>query len=456
MPFCLVKEEHPSSAVEFSATGSFTSEFSLELVVCRSRQLEIYASPVIDGMRAQMDLIAEFPLWGLVTDMLAVRFPGRKRHSIVVAFEDAKMSVLDFDIDSLELKPSFLHNAETIIPACEVPPSYQSLKPVLRLDPQLRCFILLVYGRYLHVFPLAEPTTETDFILDDESFSENDDEDPNHLFRSTSSKPSVVALPGLQHQPTPKKDATPSRATMEDNICPEKIEPGESKPESRPMWSFVDANGDLKYFSVDLQQELRIRHVIMLEFLHGYYDPHLVVLHEKGITWAGRVEMEKNTCALTAVSLNLNGSNHSVIWDVPDLPHDTCSLTALPKPVGGVIVVTSSAVIHFSQLGARGVLTTDYVQPNDYPQHKLERSDEDILLDCVTLIVVDDTRLLLSLRRTGDIYAVDLQMDGNRVSHLDLYHAGRSVIISCVVSLGDGVYFFRIPVGRFRDCKGIE
>lgn len=88
-------------------------------------------------------------------------------------------------------------------------------------------------------------------------------------------------------------------------------------------------------------------------FLHGYYEPTILVLFKKGASWAGRVTRYAG-CSMVALSLSLSQRRHPVIWRINGLPFNASSLTSLPAPLGGALVFCRNSVLYFNQVWAGG------------------------------------------------------------------------------------------------------
>ncbi|VDQ11919.1 unnamed protein product [Trichobilharzia regenti] len=73
----------------------------------------------------------------------------------------------------------------------------------------------------------------------------------------------------------------------------------------------------------------KINNVIDMQFLHGFYEPTLLVLYETIGTWAGR-----DTCCIVALSFNLQKRTNPVIWFQESLPYDCNSVLSIPQPIG--------------------------------------------------------------------------------------------------------------------------
>lgn len=59
--------------------------------------------------------------------------------------------------------------------------------------------------------------------------------------------------------------------------------------------------------------------------------------------------MQKDTCCLTALSLNLSTKRHPRIWAAQNLPWDAQRL--IPVPTGGALVLCTHMVLFFAQVG---------------------------------------------------------------------------------------------------------
>lgn len=98
--------------------------------------------------------------------------------------------------------------------------------------------------------------------------------------------------------------------------------------------------------------DLRLRGINAVRdavFLHGYAEPVLLVLHEVAPTWAGRLALRHDTCALAAFSLSLAQKRATRIWGDAALPYDCSRLVAVPAPLGGALVMGTSFLLYRAQ-----------------------------------------------------------------------------------------------------------
>ena len=104
---------------------------------------------------------------------------------------------------------------------------------------------------------------------------------------------------------------------------------------------------------LDLAREMKISGARDVVFLHGYGEPTILVLHEKKPTWAGRLALVADTCAVSAITLDLDNKRHAAIWRRDALPHSCYRLCAMPEPLGGALVLSQNFIMHESQESSR-------------------------------------------------------------------------------------------------------
>ena len=108
-------------------------------------------------------------------------------------------------------------------------------------------------------------------------------------------------------------------------------------------------------YVLDLAREMKISGARDVVFLHGYGEPTILVLHEKKPTWAGRLALVADTCAVSAITLDLDNKRHAVIWRRDALPHSCYRLCAMPEPLGGALVLSQNFIMHESQESSRAL-----------------------------------------------------------------------------------------------------
>eukprot|EP00177_Eucheuma_denticulatum_P006591 GFKZ01011998.1.p1 GENE.GFKZ01011998.1~~GFKZ01011998.1.p1 ORF type:complete len:1886 (+),score=288.95 GFKZ01011998.1:248-5905(+) len=98
-------------------------------------------------------------------------------------------------------------------------------------------------------------------------------------------------------------------------------------------------------FMVDLPSDYSTANVKDFVFLHGSFEPNILVLLEPKRTWAGRAAIQRNTCQLLNISVDIRSKKHSKSWSMDQLPYDSQKLEAVPESAGGGALVVSVSVI---------------------------------------------------------------------------------------------------------------
>jgi cleavage and polyadenylation specificity factor subunit 1 len=111
-----------------------------------------------------------------------------------------------------------------------------------------------------------------------------------------------------------------------------------------------DNNVTLSSYIIKLTDlEERVDNVIDVQFLHGYYEPTLIILYEPVGTFPGRIAVRQDTCNMVAVSLNTQQRVHPIIWSLNSLPFDCSQLLPVPKPLGGALILAVNSIIYVNQ-----------------------------------------------------------------------------------------------------------
>ena len=119
----VAKDTHPPTSVHCSASGAFREPDEHNLIVAKGAALEIYAlkhktgtgkgpDAVVSESEGVLEVVGSYEMFGIVECMELVRFPGRQRDSLLLAFRDAKLSVLDWDPAQCDVRTTSLHYYE--------------------------------------------------------------------------------------------------------------------------------------------------------------------------------------------------------------------------------------------------------------------------------------------------------------------------------------------------------
>ncbi|TPX33999.1 2-dehydropantoate 2-reductase [Synchytrium microbalum] len=138
----------------------------------------------------------------------------------------------------------------------------------------------------------------------------------------------------------------------------------------------VDAKGNknpvLPSFVIPMSSiDPQVKHVVDMVFLYNYFEPTLAILFEPVQTWTGRLAARRDTKCLIVISLDLSRKQYPVLYRSDHLPYNCEKITAVPAPVGGVIISSPNALIHVDQSSTPGVVLAVngyYGMENESPQ----------------------------------------------------------------------------------------
>ncbi|XP_065870891.1 cleavage and polyadenylation specificity factor subunit 1 [Euphorbia lathyris] len=339
---------------------------------------------VMDGVSgASLELVCHYRLHGNVESMKVLPIEGRdssrRRDSIILAFKDAKISVLEFDDSIHGLRTSSMH--------CFEGPDWLHLKrgresfargPLVKVDPQGRCGGILVYDMQMIILKAAQ------------------------------------AGSGLVGE----EDA---------------LGPGGA----------ISARIQSSYI-INLR-ELDMKHVKDFIFVHDYIEPVVIILHERELTWAGRVAWKHHTCMISALSISTSMKQPTLIWSVANLPHDACKLLAVPSPIGGVLVICANTIHYHSESATCALALNNYAVSIDSSQ-ELPRANFSVELDAAKATWLSNDVALLSTKN-GELLLLNLVYDGRVVQRLDLAKSKASVLASDITTIGSSLFFLSSRLG---------
>jgi len=340
-------EVHPPSAVQCAASGHFTRAAALggcaEVLLARGNVLEVWSVGRRADAAAALQCEASFTLQAHIESLAVLRRRSgasrSQRDALLVATREAKLSVLEWDPLSRGLRTSSLHRWEGRLEGGAAGGAALTLGtetavaakgPRVLTDPEGRAAaVLLGGGGEVAVLPAVRA-------------------DRRRAARGTAR----VSRPSL-----PRSQAG-SGLAGDDDI-------GAARG-SRGAAALCGG------FLLDLRGR-GVRSVRDAVFLHGYAEPVLLLLHEVSPTWAGRLALRHDTCALAAFSLSLATGRATRIWGDSSLPYDLTALAAVPAPCGGALLFGASFLLYRGQ-GAAPVslaLQAHALGSPDVPQGEL-------------------------------------------------------------------------------------
>lgn len=442
------------------------------MVVAKSSLLQIYRVVTIstnsnassgDGIqtqrRAVLELAKEHKLFGNIESMVAVGNHSTGRDALALSFKDAKVSVVEFDESINDLRVISLHYFED--DKFKYGRTQFTSYPKLRVDPKNRCLVMEIFDSSLVVIPLKG------IIGNDKSDWEDEDDMLVDMDRRDMDSDMLGSKP---------KAKSPSKSPQSNKIYSKS--PRKTTGQSIP--SFVIPFRDIGN---------GIQNVRDYVFLHGYYEPTLLILFENPpLTSTSRLALVKDTCSAVAVSINLmassstrthinpNAKSHPIIWTIDKLPYSSFKLASVEEPLGGVFVFATNQLLYVHQRVVCGLglnseyanLDTDiYVTKNantpvassdtattsqnpNTNQILLDKSDFEFTLDNSHCTFIASDKLLLALKG-GELFIVHLVHDtSNRsgsIQHLFVTKAGASVISSNICRVSSQLLFIGSRLG---------
>lgn len=380
--FSICKQNHPATGVEHAIVCYFFNKVEkslvtaganvikifklvpdVELIKSRSEKLSEFQPP-----KSKLECIAQYTLFGNVMSIQSINLANSARDALLLAFSDAKLSIVEYDPDNHDLRTLSLHYFEE--EDMKDGWTHHHHVPIVRADPENRCAVMTIFGRKLVVLPFKR-----DNAIDD------NDTDIKPMINSTG----TGKAPILSSYMILLKD-------------------------------FID----------------KIDNVIDIQFLHGYYEPTLLILYEPLKTFAGRVAVRTDTCAMAAISLNLQQKVHPIIWSMSNLPFDCTRAVPIKKPLGGTLIFSVNALIYLNQsIPPYGVSLNSIAETcTNFPLKPQEELN--VSLDCAQVGFLEDDTLVLSLKG-GELYVLTLLADSMRyVRSFHFEKAAASVLTTCI------------------------
>ncbi|KAG8441693.1 hypothetical protein GDO86_010758 [Hymenochirus boettgeri] len=389
--YAVYRQAHPPTGLEFSMYCNFFSNSERNLVVAGTSQLYVYrlnhdcesTSKGEKGLevkthKEKLELMASFSFFGNVMSMASVQLAGAKRDALLLSFKEAKLSVVEYDPGTHDLKTLSLHYFEE--PELRDGFVQNVHIPKVRVDPSGRCAVMLIYGTRLVVLPFRRDTL----------------------------------------------------AEEHEGLV------GEGQKSSF-----------LPSYIIDIRElDEKLLNIIDMQFLHGYYEPTLLILYEPNQTWPGRVAVRQDTCSIVAISLNILQKVHPVIWSLTNLPYDCTQALAVPKPIGGVVIFAVNSLLYLNQsVPPYGVSLNSLT--NGTTAFPLKSQDSvRISLDCSQAAFISYDKMVISLKG-GEIYVLTLITDGMRsVRSFHFDKAAASVLTTSMTPMEPGYLFLGSRLGN--------
>lgn len=166
----ILTDLHPPTTIDHAVKCNFFNDLEVNLVLASSSILNVYrlyeekikdeddvpySSNVTADKKKRLEKVASYTLYGNVINIEAVRLGNNSRDSIILSFRDAKLSIVEYDPLTHDLKTDSMHffeNSKLELTNGVVQNIYD---PLVRVDPENRCACMLVYGYHLVVLPFG-------------------------------------------------------------------------------------------------------------------------------------------------------------------------------------------------------------------------------------------------------------------------------------------------------------
>ncbi|CAG8433080.1 10709_t:CDS:10 [Diversispora eburnea] len=214
------------------------------------------------------------------------------------------------------------------------------------------------------------------------------------------------------------------------------------KEEMARKWPYLPS------FVIELSSiQPRIKNVIDMRFLHDFYEPTLAILFEPCQTWPGKLNSTKDSCSLVVVSLLISQKAYPIIQSMDNLPHSCVKLISIPKPVGGILIISANAIIHVNQ-SSKGIGVAVNGYASSTTDFSLDHSFEHLglALEGLYHVFLDSDEILFILRN-GDLYIVKLIIEERSLTKIELKKVGTSTLPSCSCLVANGYFFVGSRLG---------
>lgn len=329
---------------------------------------------------SKLVLVGEYPLSGSVTALAKVKALNTKTggEALLVATEDAKVSLIDWDPDNHRISTISIHYYEgDKIQSAPFGPELSDCDSYLTVDPSSRCAALKFGVNHLAILPFRQ-------LGDDLVEAEYD--------------PDLDTPP-----PAPTSPVQPSDHHALQNGAPK------DTPYSA---SFV-----LPLTALDPA----LTHPLHLAFLHEYREPTFGIVSSSQAASYALLEERKDPLSYTVFTLDLDQHASTTLLSVTGLPFDIFRVIPLPLPVGGALLVGTNQLIHVDQAGK-----TNAVGVNEFAKQcsNFATSDQSNLAmrleDCLIETLDSSSGDMLIIQNTGELAILSFRIDGRSVSGLSV------------------------------------
>jgi cleavage and polyadenylation specificity factor subunit 1 len=264
--FSFFKTIHEPTGIDNSVYCHFMSSDEQNIITSSANLLQIYrlnsdpSSDCKNNKKLKLELVGTFNFYANISAITHCRFASMVKDALIIAFADAKLSIVEYDTYCGDLKTLSIHYFENEIEFEGI--HHNIFEPVLRVDPNMKCAVMLIYGFKLVVIPFYDDHSSS---LQSSNFNQETGVNKEKDIQSFIIKPESSNINQIN-------GSTPLISTT-----------------TKPMTS------SLSSYTIDLRKldsSLEMR-IIDIQFLYGYYEPTLYILSESSRTWVGRYAIKK-------------------------------------------------------------------------------------------------------------------------------------------------------------------
>ncbi|KIW07498.1 uncharacterized protein PV09_01463 [Verruconis gallopava] len=325
---------------------------------------------------AKLSLLCEYHLAGTVTALKRVKILNTKSggEALLVAFRDAKLSLVEWDPESYKISTISVHYYEGEgLQSCPWSPDLATCQNFLTVDPCSRCAALKFGQRQLAILPFRQLVD--DFAEDYDPEFDEPVEKPKTNFEKKDGEASAVSE-------TPYKS------------------------------SFV-----LSLTALDPS----LTHPVHLAFLHGFRDPTFGILYSSRSASLALLNERRDILSYTVFNLDLEQRASTSILSVNGLPNDLFEVIALPSPVGGALLVGNNELVHIDQDGKVNALAVNEFARVVSKFAMVDGSNLSLRLEHCTVQQIGETGDLLMILNSGDLAIVSFDLEGRSVSGIQVH-----------------------------------
>ncbi|KAG4071396.1 hypothetical protein HA402_005565 [Bradysia odoriphaga] len=163
---------HPATGIEFSITCRFFNNSEENIFTGGANVLKVFRIiPDVDPTNAtekfsdHLKCMCTYTLYGNIMSLQSVSLAGSQRDALLISFKDAKLSVVQHDPDTFELKTPSLHYFQEDDIKGGWTSNYHI--PMVRVDSDNRCAVMVAYGKKLVVLPFRRDSSLDEIELQD-------------------------------------------------------------------------------------------------------------------------------------------------------------------------------------------------------------------------------------------------------------------------------------------------